>query len=146
MEVAGEIRTAVPINEFAKHVSELHADGDIGFSKEYEAIQNESISEEYPSEHSQHPDNKQKNRYLNIIACMYLHNAHVQFHIHHINTCIFNHFISVSDDHSRVHLRPLGRQKKSVDYINANFIDGYTILTMFSLFLIECRIQSNTYR
>lgn len=30
-----------------------------------------------------------------------------------------------ADDHSRVHLRPLGRQKKSVDYINANFIDGY---------------------
>lgn len=71
VEVAGEIRTAVPINEFAKHVAELHADGDIGFSKEYEAIQNESINEEYASEHSQHPDNKQKNRYLNIIACKY---------------------------------------------------------------------------
>lgn len=61
----------MPINEFAKHVAELHADGDIGFSKEYEAIQNESINEEFPSEHSQHPDNKQKNRYLNIIACKY---------------------------------------------------------------------------
>ncbi|XP_055315021.1 tyrosine-protein phosphatase 99A isoform X1 [Sitodiplosis mosellana] len=97
VEVGGEIRAAVPINEFAKHVAELHADGDIGFSKEYEAIQNESINEEYPSEHSQHPDNKQKNRYLNIIAY----------------------------DHSRVHLRPLGRQKKSFDYINANYIDGY---------------------
>lgn len=62
----------MPINEFAKHVAELHADGDIGFSKEYEAIQNESINEEFPSEHSQHPDNKQKNRYLNIIACKYV--------------------------------------------------------------------------
>lgn len=71
VEVGGEIRTAVPINEFTKHVAELHADGDIGFSKEYEAIQNESINEEYASEHSQHPDNKQKNRYLNIIACKY---------------------------------------------------------------------------
>lgn len=69
VEVAGEIRSAIPVHEFAKHVAELHADGDIGFSKEYEAIQNESINEEYPSEHSQHPDNKQKNRYLNIIAC-----------------------------------------------------------------------------
>lgn len=71
VEVGGEIRSAVPVNEFAKHVAELHADGDIGFSKEYEAIQNESINEEYPSEHSQHPDNKQKNRYLNIIACKF---------------------------------------------------------------------------
>lgn len=71
VEIGGEIRAAVPINEFAKHVAELHADGDIGFSKEYEAIQNESINEEYPSEHSQHPDNKQKNRYLNIIACKF---------------------------------------------------------------------------
>lgn len=69
IEVAGEIRAPVPVHEFAKHTAELHADGDIGFSKEYEAIQNESINEENPSEHSQHPDNKQKNRYLNIIAC-----------------------------------------------------------------------------
>lgn len=72
VEVGGEIRAAVPINEFAKHVAELHADGDIGFSKEYEAIQNESINEEYASEYSQHADNKTKNRYLNIIACKYL--------------------------------------------------------------------------
>lgn len=67
--MAGEIRSPIPVHEFAKHTAQLHADGDIGFSKEYEAIQNESIIEEYPSEHSQHPDNKQKNRYLNIIAC-----------------------------------------------------------------------------
>lgn len=75
IEVGGEIRSAVPVNEFAKHVAELHADSDIGFSKEYEAIQNESINEEFPSEHSQHPDNKQKNRYLNIIACKFRINS-----------------------------------------------------------------------
>ena len=69
VEVGGEIRSAVPVHEFSKHVAELHADGDIGFSKEYEAIQNESIIEEYQSENSQHPDNKGKNRYLNLIAC-----------------------------------------------------------------------------
>jgi receptor-type tyrosine-protein phosphatase gamma len=65
----GGVKTAIPVHLFQKHVTELHADGDIGFSKEYEAIQAASTQEEYSSEHSQHPDNKQKNRYLNILAC-----------------------------------------------------------------------------
>lgn len=69
VEIAGEIRAAVPVNDFFKHTSALHADGDIGFSREYEAIQSECVSDDLPSEHSQHPDNKRKNRYLNIIAC-----------------------------------------------------------------------------
>lgn len=30
-----------------------------------------------------------------------------------------------ADDHSRVHLHPTPGQKKNLDYINANFIDGY---------------------
>ncbi|XP_037919169.1 tyrosine-protein phosphatase 99A isoform X3 [Hermetia illucens] len=97
VEIGGEIRAAVPVNEFAKHVASLHADGDIGFSREYEAIQCESAVDELPCEHSQHPENKRKNRYLNIIAY----------------------------DHSRVHLHPTPGQKKGLDYINANFIDGY---------------------
>jgi hypothetical protein len=70
--IAGETRNAVYVEDFARHVSHLHADGDIGFSKEYELIQNESIVDEHSSEHSQHSDNKAKNRYLNIIACKYL--------------------------------------------------------------------------
>ncbi|XP_046806684.1 tyrosine-protein phosphatase 99A-like isoform X2 [Lucilia cuprina] len=97
VEIGGEIRAAVPVNEFAKHVASLHADGDIGFSREYEAIQNECITDDLPCEHSQHPENKRKNRYLNITAY----------------------------DHSRVHLHPTPGQKKNLDYINANFIDGY---------------------
>jgi protein tyrosine phosphatase len=52
-----------------QHVQRLHADGDIGFSKEYEAIQAASTTESLSAEHSHHPDNKQKNRYLNIVAC-----------------------------------------------------------------------------
>ncbi|XP_021710392.1 tyrosine-protein phosphatase 99A isoform X2 [Aedes aegypti] len=96
-EVAGEVRGPIPVTEFAKHVASLHVDGDIGFSKEYEAIQGEALNDEYPSEHSQHPDNKGKNRYLNVIAY----------------------------DHSRVHLRQVPGQKKHLDYINANYIDGY---------------------
>ncbi|XP_037949818.1 tyrosine-protein phosphatase 99A-like isoform X1 [Teleopsis dalmanni] len=97
VEVGGEMRSAVPVNEFAKHVASLHADGDIGFSREYEAIQNECVTDDLPCEHSQHPENKRKNRYLNITAY----------------------------DHSRVHLHPIPGQKKNLDYINANFIDGY---------------------
>lgn len=31
----------------------------------------------------------------------------------------------IADDHSRVHLHPTQGQKKYLDYINANFIDGY---------------------
>lgn len=65
------MKTTIPIHQFTKHVMELHADGDIGFSKEYEAIQAMAIKEEFASEISQHPDNKQKNRYLNIIACTF---------------------------------------------------------------------------
>lgn len=34
-------------------------------------------------------------------------------------------YLFISDDHSRVQLRPLNGQKKSIEYINANFIDGY---------------------
>ena len=69
--IAGETRSAVHVDDFSRHVAQLHTDGDIGFSKEYELIQNESIVDEHSSEHSQHCDNKSKNRYLNIIACKY---------------------------------------------------------------------------
>ncbi|KAK8381218.1 hypothetical protein O3P69_008230 [Scylla paramamosain] len=87
----------IDVHDFAKHVADLHADGDIGFSKEYEAIQAASAQEHHPAEHSQHPENKQKNRYLNIVAY----------------------------DHTRVPLRPLPGQKKAIEYVNANYIDGY---------------------
>lgn len=66
---AGDTRGAISVDLFSEHVAKLHADGDIGFSKEYEMIQNEAANNEYASEHSQLPENRAKNRYLNIIAC-----------------------------------------------------------------------------
>lgn len=60
-------RTAVAIQKFVQHVASLHADGDIGFSKEYEFIQSETGK--FTAENSQYVENKAKNRYLNILAC-----------------------------------------------------------------------------
>ena len=59
----------IPVPLFPQHVATLHADGDIGFSKEYEAIQSASFQGDLNSEHSMNEDNKNKNRYLNIVAC-----------------------------------------------------------------------------
>ncbi|XP_037086663.1 tyrosine-protein phosphatase 99A-like [Pollicipes pollicipes] len=87
---------ATPVHLFPKHVTRLHADGDIGFSKEYEAIQAQTLLDGHTSELSQQPENKHKNRYLNIVAY----------------------------DHTMVPLQPTSPQKKA-DYVNANFIDGY---------------------
>lgn len=93
--------SSVPVSLWSKHVQDLHADGDIGFSREYEAIQN-GCDIELACEHSQNPDNKHKNRYVNIVAY----------------------------DHSRVVLKQLpgmSNKKGHNDYINANYIDGLTI-------------------
>lgn len=91
--------SSVPVTLWSKHVQDLHADGDIGFSREYEAIQS-GCDLELPCEHSQSPENKHKNRYVNIVAY----------------------------DHSRVVLKQLpgiGGKKCHNEYINANYIDGY---------------------
>ncbi|XP_071863739.1 putative receptor-type tyrosine-protein phosphatase mosPTP-1 isoform X3 [Bombus fervidus] len=90
-------RTAVAIQKFVQHVASLHADGDIGFSKEYEFIQSESGK--FTAENSQYVENKAKNRYLNILAY----------------------------DHTRVQLLSCGGgpPKKGHDYVNANYIDGW---------------------
>jgi receptor-type tyrosine-protein phosphatase gamma len=89
---------SIPVSLWAKHVQNLHADGDLGFSREYEAIQAASNDSTLTCQHSQMLENKAKNRYVNIVAY----------------------------DHSRVAMKPVSVIKKqSNDYINANFIDGY---------------------
>ncbi|KAI2797964.1 Protein tyrosine phosphatase, partial [Blomia tropicalis] len=90
----------IAVGQWSRHVQELHSDGDLGFSREYESLQRstELHADRISSEHSHLVENKPKNRYVNIVAY----------------------------DHTRVLLKPLPGQKRSGhDYINANYIDGY---------------------
>ncbi|XP_045780086.1 uncharacterized protein LOC123877394 isoform X2 [Maniola jurtina] len=104
--MAGSAHPLVRARQFPAHVAALHADGDIGFSKEYEIVVSKSAALGHTSHHSYRPENRLKNRYLNITAY----------------------------DHSRVCVSSGGRcgaagcvgagRGASCDYVNANFIDG----------------------
>lgn len=89
---------AVSVQDFIKHVSHLHSSNQHGFSEEFEEIQRWAADTRTTWEHSNHPENKHKNRYINIVAY----------------------------DHTRVKLKPLaGKESRHNDYINANYVDGY---------------------
>nr|XP_047136483.1 phosphatidylinositol phosphatase PTPRQ-like isoform X1 [Hydra vulgaris] len=86
----------IKVSNFPAYVRNLSKDGKFLFAEEFKLIQQGKGVSSYLYEHSNHPINREKNRYNNIVAY----------------------------DHTRVLLRPIDDIPES-DYINANYIDGY---------------------
>ena len=63
---------AIPVHLFPKHVLDLHMNQEVGFGKEYEEIRAASCLDEFAAQDSHKPDNQDRNRYPNIVACKWI--------------------------------------------------------------------------
>ena len=89
----------VSTSGFAKFVGKLHKSDDRGFMIQYNTLE---TSQTYTSDFATTPENKDKNRYANIVAY----------------------------DVSRVHLKQIDDDDNS-SYINASFVDGYNSVNAY---------------
>jgi len=95
--------SSVAIDDFHSYVGERHKDNDFLFLQEFQNIQAESAAQHYTTQASNLRENIDKNRYNNIVAY----------------------------DHTRVHLKELKKHASPFDYINANYVSGFTGLQDF---------------
>ncbi|XP_044077142.1 receptor-type tyrosine-protein phosphatase T isoform X2 [Siniperca chuatsi] len=93
---AGQFQPAIRVADLLQHITQMKCGQGYGFKEEYEAL---AEGQTAPWETAKKDENRNKNRYGNIIAYP-------------------------SDDHTRVRLQLLDGDPHS-DYINANYIDGY---------------------
>lgn len=115
-----------------------------------------TVDMEITTDNSNHPDNKRKNRYSNILACEWLTVSDLlcfvrlfyllQFAVIWLVVLCFEHkdefitkFVSShepSDDHSRVQLMPKAlKDGRTSDYINANFVDVKELFSPLTILL-----------
>ncbi|XP_077434554.1 receptor-type tyrosine-protein phosphatase T isoform X2 [Vanacampus margaritifer] len=90
---AGQFQPAIRVADLLQHITQMKCGQGYGFKEEYEAL---AEGQTAPWETAKKDENRNKNRYGNIIAY----------------------------EHTRVRLQLLEAEPHS-DYINANFIDGY---------------------
>jgi len=95
--------SSVSIDDFHNYVAERHKDNDFLFLQEFQNIQAESAAQHYTTQASNLRENIDKNRYNNIVAY----------------------------DHTRVHLKESKKHASHFDYINANYVSGFTGLQDF---------------
>ncbi|KAM4612668.1 LOW QUALITY PROTEIN: receptor-type tyrosine-protein phosphatase T [Polymixia lowei] len=102
---AGQFQPAIRVADLLQHITQMKCGQGYGFKEEYEGL---AEGQTAPWETAKKDENRNKNRYGNIIACE--------------SAVLLP--SDPTDDHTRVRLQLLEGDPHS-DYINANYIDGY---------------------